>query len=81
MQVLLRVTKQRRGREWLRQLTSMHMSLHSMEVVNRLTNATQLPPDFLQTYISNCIASCRSAVVRFRLQAPLLPAHSQDANT
>ena len=64
MQVLLRVTKQRRAREWLTQLVAMHMSLHSMEVVNRLTSATQLPPGFLQPYISNCIASCQRAAVR-----------------
>ena len=63
-QVLLRVTKQRRAREWLTQLVAMHMSLHSMEVVNRLTSATQLPPGFLQPYISNCIASCQQAAVR-----------------
>ena len=63
-QVLLRVTKQRRAREWLTQLVAMHMSLHSMEVVNRLTSATQLPPGFLQPYISNCIASCQRAAVR-----------------
>ena len=68
-QVLLRVTKQRKAREWLTQLVAMHMSLHSMEVVNRLTSATQLPPGFLQPYISNCIASCQRAAVSHLLVA------------
>ena len=58
------MTRQRRGREWLRQLVSMPMSLHSMEVVKWLTSATRLPPGFLQPYISNCIDSCQRAAVR-----------------
>ena len=49
--------------DYLAVLVSMELSLHSLEVVSRLTSSLDLPQDFINHYIANCIASCDRAEV------------------
>ena len=62
-QVLLWCLKGEAAPDYLAVLVSMELSLHSLEVVSRLTSALDLPQDFINQYIANCIASCDRAEV------------------
>ncbi len=64
LQLLLRCLKGESAPDYLAVLVSMELSLHSLEVVSRLTSSLDLPQDFINHYIANCIASCDRAEVR-----------------
>ena len=61
VQCLLKLISSNQMNDYLAELVKMEMSLHSMEVVNRLSTSMKLPQEFLHPYISTCVKTCEGA--------------------